>query len=166
MTLGYSVQCEKLSVKSCHQFACCYCPEYVIHGTKGSITFSEFWHQLMTVEIMVSSVKIKVMALVFRLLLVFNSFGEGTWSLFSSSAFNMSHQHYPNNLQWGFPCARVDVGCGSPVVIYKVGNPIHSEPHLPALWQRLVIQQPKQIKWVIKKQKTKLQNTCSKSHWL
>lgn len=56
-----------------------------------------------------------------------------------------SYQHF-DNLQWGFPCARVDVGCGSPVVVDKVGNTIHSEPHLPALWQGLIIQQPGQYK--------------------
>lgn len=46
------------------------------------------------------------------------------------------------DLQRGFPGARVDVGGRSPVVVHKVGNTVHSEPHLPALRQRLLIQQP------------------------
>lgn len=47
------------------------------------------------------------------------------------------------DLQRGFPSARVNVGGRSPVVVHKVGNTVHSEPHLPALRQRLLIQQPK-----------------------
>lgn len=47
------------------------------------------------------------------------------------------------DIQRGFSSARVDVGGRSPVVIYKVGNTIYSEPHLPALWKRLLIQQSK-----------------------
>lgn len=46
------------------------------------------------------------------------------------------------DLQRGFPGARVDVGGRSPVVVHKVGNTVHSEPHLPALRQRLLIEQP------------------------
>lgn len=46
------------------------------------------------------------------------------------------------DLQRGFPSARVNVGGRSPVVVHKVGNTVHSEPHLPALRQRLLIQQP------------------------
>lgn len=47
------------------------------------------------------------------------------------------------HLQRGFPCARVNVSGGPSVVVHEVRNTIHSEPHLPALWQRLVIQEPK-----------------------
>lgn len=46
------------------------------------------------------------------------------------------------DLQRGFPSARVNVGGRSPVVVHKVGNTVHSEPHLPALRQRFLIQQP------------------------
>lgn len=47
------------------------------------------------------------------------------------------------DVQWGFSSARVDVGGRSPVVIYEVRDTIYSEPHLPALWKWLLIQQPK-----------------------
>lgn len=46
------------------------------------------------------------------------------------------------DLQRGLPGAGVDVGGGPPVVVHKVGDAVHGEPHLPALRQRLVIQQP------------------------
>ncbi len=49
------------------------------------------------------------------------------------------------DLQGGFSSARVDVGGRSPVVIYKVRDAIYSEPHLPALWKWLLIQQPKNV---------------------
>lgn len=45
------------------------------------------------------------------------------------------------DLQWGLSSARVDVRGRSPVVVHEVGNTVYSEPHLPALRERLVIQQ-------------------------
>lgn len=46
------------------------------------------------------------------------------------------------DLQRGFPSAGVNVGGSPPVVVHEVGNSVHGEPHLPALRQRLLIQQP------------------------
>lgn len=55
------------------------------------------------------------------------------------------HGHHLNNKekcsQRGFSSARVDVGRGSAVVVYKVGDAVHGEPHLPSLGEGLVIQQ-------------------------
>lgn len=45
------------------------------------------------------------------------------------------------DLQWWFASARVDVSGGSPVVVHKVRNTINSEPHLPAFWKGLLIEQ-------------------------
>lgn len=46
--------------------------------------------------------------------------------------------------QRGFSSTWVDVGGGSPVVIYEVRNAVDGEPHLPTLGQRLFIQQTAQ----------------------
>jgi len=45
------------------------------------------------------------------------------------------------DVQWGLSRARVDVGGGPPVVVDKIRNTIYGEPHLPAFWKRLLIQQ-------------------------
>lgn len=46
------------------------------------------------------------------------------------------------DLQRGLPGAGVDVGGGPPVVVHKVWDAVHGEPHLPALRQRFLIKQP------------------------
>lgn len=48
------------------------------------------------------------------------------------------------NLQGRFPCPRVDVGRRFPVVVYKVGDVVHSEPHLPPFRQGFVVQKTEQ----------------------
>lgn len=50
------------------------------------------------------------------------------------------------DIQWGLSSARVDVSGGSPVVVYEVGDTVYCEPHLPALWKWLLIEQPKKKK--------------------
>lgn len=63
-----------------------------------------------------------------------------------------THTHHLKNKekcsQRGFSRARVDVGCGSAVVVNKVRDAVHSEPHLPSLGEGLVVQQAERSKWV------------------
>lgn len=67
------------------------------------------------------------------------------------------------DLQRGFPSARVNVGGRSPVVVHKVGNTVHSEPHLPALRQRLLIQQPESgLNYITVKDKSFFKNKTNK----
>lgn len=71
------------------------------------------------------------------------------------------------DVQWGLPSARVDVGGRSPVVVHKVRNTVHGEPHLPALWEWLVIQQTEKTvdqRLVMKLRQEKLKWYDKRSH--